>query len=114
MPVLQQRVAQAERGEFAHGMRQQRDADAELLDLRRALVDAAGNPALLQIERERQPADAAADNCYLHSVVPISQAFVLQRFDFHFAELDRTGPVLQHDRALVEHAVAQLCRRLGR
>ena len=43
-------------------MRQQRDADAELLDLRRALVDAAGDAEPVQVERERKPADAAADN----------------------------------------------------
>ena len=50
---LEQRVAQAERTEFGHGMRQQRDADAERLDLRRALIDAAGDPPLLNIKCER-------------------------------------------------------------
>ena len=64
----EQFVAEAERAEFAHRMRQQRDADAELLDLGRALVDAAGDAALLEIERERQPANAAADDGYFHAV----------------------------------------------
>ena len=45
----QQLVAEAERGELAHRMRQQRDADAELLHFRRRLVDAAGNPARVQV-----------------------------------------------------------------
>ncbi len=64
---LEQRVAEAERAELAHGMRQQRDADAQFLDLGRALVDAAGDAALRQIERERQPADTAADDGYGHA-----------------------------------------------
>ena len=40
---------QAERGEFAHAMRQERDADAELFHLRRALEDAAGHAAFMQV-----------------------------------------------------------------
>ena len=39
----EQRVAEAERGQFAHRMRQQRDADAEFFQFRRGLVDAAGD-----------------------------------------------------------------------
>src|SRR5262245_26873500 len=42
-----------------------------------------------------------------------SAVAALQRFDFHFAEFDRTGSVLQHDRTFVEHAIAQLCRCLA-
>src|SRR4029077_9606039 len=37
----------------------------------------------------------------------------LQRFDLDLAELDRAGPMLQRDRAFVEHAVAQLGRGLA-
>ncbi len=53
---------QAERRQLAHGMGQERDADAELLHLRRALVDAARDAARVQGEREREPANAAADD----------------------------------------------------
>ena len=67
---LEQFVAEAERAEFAHGMRQQRDADAEFLDLRRTLIDAAGDAALLEVEGKRQSTDAAADNRYIHSAPP--------------------------------------------
>src|SRR2546430_2380293 len=63
----QQFITQAKRGEFAHRMRQQRDADAELLHLRRRLVNAARDPARVQIEREREPADSAADDCDGHA-----------------------------------------------
>src|SRR2546423_15051401 len=64
----QQLVAQTERGELAHRMRQQRDADAELLHLRRRLVHAARDPARVQIERKREPADSAADDCDGHAL----------------------------------------------
>jgi hypothetical protein len=43
-------------------VRQQVDPDAERLDLRRGLEDAAGDALPVQRERERQPADAAADD----------------------------------------------------
>ena len=43
-------------------MRQQVDADAERLDLGRGLEDAAGDAGLVQRQREREPADAAADD----------------------------------------------------
>src|SRR5690349_3146783 len=69
--VAEQTIGEAERAEFAHGVRQQRYADAEFLELRRALVYAAGNAAVLEIECERQPANAAADDCYFHSARPI-------------------------------------------
>src|SRR5262249_23381514 len=81
---LEQLIPEAERGEFAHGMWQQSDADAERLDLRRALIDAAGDPAFLEIKREREPANPAANNRYEHSVTVAA----LERLYFHFAELD--------------------------
>ena len=59
---LGERILQAELGQFLAGMRQQVDADAERLDLRRGLVDAAGNAGLMQPQPERQPADAGADD----------------------------------------------------
>src|SRR5512141_455452 len=62
----EQLIAEPERAEFAHGMRQQGDADTQLLDLGRALVDAAGDAALRQVERKRQPADTPADDGYGH------------------------------------------------
>ena len=45
---------------------QERDADAQLPHLRRALVHAAGDAALVQGEREGEPADAAADDRDVH------------------------------------------------
>ena len=70
----EQLVAQAERGEFAHAVRQQRDADAELLQLGRRLVDAARDAARMQVERERQPANPAADDCDVHASFPAAIA----------------------------------------
>ena len=61
-PGAEQFVGYPERRELPHGMRQQRDADAELLYFRRALIDAAGNAAPMQIEREREAGDATADD----------------------------------------------------
>jgi hypothetical protein len=63
---LEQFIGQAERGEFAHGMRQQCNAYAKFFEFRRALVDAAGNAAFLEVECERQSADAAADDGDFH------------------------------------------------
>ena len=68
MPAREQLVAEAERGEFAHRMRQQRDADAELLQFGRRLVDAARDPARVQMERERKPANPSADDRNGHAV----------------------------------------------
>ena len=62
MPAASSCRLQAERGELAHRMRQQGDADAELLHLGRRFVDVAGDAALVQAEREREAADAAADD----------------------------------------------------
>ena len=44
-----------------------RDADAELGHLRRPLIDIAGDAALLQVQRQRQPANAAADDRDFHA-----------------------------------------------
>src|SRR5581483_11812991 len=97
-------IANTKRGELAHSMRQSGNADAKLLDLRHALIDRAVNAALFQVERERKPANAAADDGDLHAVTPRWTA-ISELFDLHLAELDDALPVLQRDRALVEHAV---------
>ena len=62
----EQFVADTEAGKFSHRMRQQRDADAEWFDFGRALVDAGFDAAPMQIERERQPANPAANDSHLH------------------------------------------------
>src|SRR6185312_3316010 len=51
--------------ELLHRVRQEIDADAERLELRRRFEDAAGNAAPVQHQRKREPADAAADDEYL-------------------------------------------------
>ena len=51
---------QAELDQLAHRMRQHVDADAERLQFRHALEHAGGNADLVQAERQRQPANAAA------------------------------------------------------
>ncbi len=53
-------VEQAELDQFAHGVRQHVDADAERPQRRHALEDFGGNADLVQAECQRQPADAAA------------------------------------------------------
>jgi hypothetical protein len=58
----QQRVAEAECRKFAHRVRQQRDADAELLQLGRGLIDPARDAARMQVQRKRKPANPAADD----------------------------------------------------
>jgi hypothetical protein len=55
-------VLQAEVGQYSRRMRQQVDPDADRLDLRRRLEHAAGDPALMQLERKREAADAGADD----------------------------------------------------
>ena len=50
----------------AHAVGQQGDAHAQLSHLGGALVDAAGDAALMQREREGEPADAAADDRDVH------------------------------------------------
>src|SRR4029078_12253731 len=64
---LEQFVGQAERGELAHGMWQQRDAYGELPQLGRPFIDAAVNATFLEVECERQSANAAPDNGNFHS-----------------------------------------------
>ena len=55
-------VAKAERGQFAHRMRKQRDPDAKLPQFGRRLIDAARDPARVQMERERKAANPSADD----------------------------------------------------
>src|SRR5476649_1480589 len=55
-----ERLLQAELRQFAHGMRQEVDADAERHHLRHRFEDAARDAGLVQAERQRQPADTAA------------------------------------------------------
>ena len=55
-------AVQSQRRQLAHGMRQERDANAQLLQFGRGLVYPGGNPALVQIERQTQPGNAAADD----------------------------------------------------
>ena len=59
-------VEQAEFDQFAHGMRQHVDADAERLQLGHAFEYFGGNADLVQAERQRQPADAAAGDKNRH------------------------------------------------
>jgi hypothetical protein len=65
-PLTRQRVAEAERRQLAHGVRQEGDADAERLHLGHALVHAAGEAALVERQREGQPSDPAADDGDVH------------------------------------------------
>src|SRR4030095_8484767 len=58
--LARQRLAHAERGQLAHGVRQERDADTELSHLGCALVHAARKAALMERERQGEPTDAAA------------------------------------------------------
>ena len=53
-------VVQAELDQFAHRVRQYIDADAERPQLGHAFENSGGNADLVQAERQRQPADAAA------------------------------------------------------
>ena len=50
---------QAQRGQLLHAMRQQRDAHAEFLHIGRGFIHIAGDAALVQRQRKRQPGDAA-------------------------------------------------------
>jgi hypothetical protein len=70
-------LLQAEPRQFAHRMRQERDADPELLDLGHRLVDPALEAALPQIEREAEPDDAAADDGNLHPSSPSGCAAIV-------------------------------------
>src|SRR5260221_14471055 len=64
-------VVQAELDQLAHRVRQHVDADAERLQFGHALEYFGGNPDLMQAERQRQSADAAARNKYGHDT-PLS------------------------------------------
>ena len=88
MPASNSSLVEAERGELAHRMRQQRDADAELLDLGRALVDAARDAVPMQVQRQRKAGDSAADDRDVHDsriqprpgcVITLSSAGVPER-----------------------------------
>src|SRR5262249_25632709 len=57
---------EAQRGELAHSVGQERDAHAQLLHLARGFVDGAGDAALVQREREREAGDAAAHDRHAH------------------------------------------------
>jgi hypothetical protein len=50
------------RAEFTHRMRQQSDADAELLDRGHVPVDASFDAAPVEMQRKRKPANAIADD----------------------------------------------------
>ena len=55
-------VEHAERAQLGGGMRQDVDADAERQDLAARLVDPTGDARGVQAERQRQAADAGADD----------------------------------------------------
>ena len=57
-----QSVFQPKQRQFLRGMRQYVDADADRLDLGHRFEHAAGDAARMQGQRERQPADTAADD----------------------------------------------------
>jgi hypothetical protein len=59
-------VLETQSGELPHGMGQERDADAELPELRGAFEHAAPHSVLIEIEGERQAGDAAADDRNVH------------------------------------------------
>src|SRR5262245_33738002 len=60
-----ERVLQAKLAQLAHGMWQQVDADAERMDLRCRLEYTARDASLVQAERQREPADAAAHDQHI-------------------------------------------------
>ncbi len=63
---LGERIFETERAEFARGMRQDVDADADRLELGRRLEDAAGDAGAMQHQAQRQAADAGADDEHFH------------------------------------------------
>ena len=65
---------QAKLYQFANGVRQHIDADPERLQLGHALEDFGGNADLMQTERQRQAADAAAGNKNRHVDVILPEA----------------------------------------
>src|SRR5438045_7296926 len=79
-----QPVEQAELDQLAHRMRQHVDADTERLQLAHALEHARGNADLVQAERQRQPANAAARDENGHDT-PSLPAMVMTR-DYAFGQ----------------------------
>ena len=63
-----ERILQPQRAQLLDGVRAEVDADAERVDLGRGLEDsdAPGGAGRVQGERQRQPADAAADDDDVH------------------------------------------------
>src|ERR1043165_9515015 len=62
----QEVVAEAKRREFAHRMRPQRYADAELFEFGRRFIDLGCDSAGVQVQRKRKPANSAADDGDAH------------------------------------------------
>ncbi len=65
-----ERRQQAEFGQFADRMRQRVDADADLSDFARLLVDGGTDAARVQHQGERETANAASDDDDLHADPP--------------------------------------------
>src|SRR4029453_7500917 len=63
---FEQVVPQPQFGEFPHRMGQEGDAHAQFLDLRRPLIDAAGDAAPMQVERQGKAANTGADDTDFH------------------------------------------------
>jgi hypothetical protein len=66
-------------------MRQDVDADADRLDLRRRFEHPAGDPAARELQRGGQPADSRADNqdvLHLTSLLPRGLSLTRHRCDF--------------------------------
>ena len=95
----------AERRERGARVRQHVDADAERLHLGRRLVDAAGDAGAVQRERERQAADAGADDgdvavaAALRKAAPSLGCGALSRA----AKISPQRDMLVHARRVVEH-----------
>ena len=68
--LSRQHVAEAERRHLAHGVRQESDADAQLLHLGRALVHTARKAALVEGKREGESPDSAPDDGNVHDPAP--------------------------------------------
>ncbi len=62
-------VRQAERIDFAHGVRQQRDAGPDVAIFRCGFENRAADLPGVQAKRQRQPDDPAADYCNMHALV---------------------------------------------
>ena len=62
-------VLEPEGCELARRMRQEADADPDRPDLRRGLIDAARDAALVERQRQTEPADAGPDDDHLHDAL---------------------------------------------